>query len=60
MKVQIEMELNDAMHILAAFSPASKSKEAYKEKGEAALQRMEAQVDKIVENIDNCGEAIFH
>ena len=60
MKIQIETELNDAMHILAAFSPDSKNKEGMQKKGKEALERMSAQVDRIVENIDNCGEATFH
>lgn len=60
MKIKLEIELNDAMHIIAAFSPNSKIKESMQEKGKEALERMSAQVDRVVENIDNCGEATFH
>jgi len=59
MKITLEMELNNAMAIVAAFSPTAKN-DFMKKKGEEALERMEAQVDRIVENIDNCGEATFH
>ena len=60
MKIQIEMELNDAQAILAAFCPDSKLKEDMKKKGEAALEKMDKQVNKIIERLDNAAEGIFH
>lgn len=52
-KVNIEMTLNDAMHILGAFCPDSQNKEALKEKGEAAIMKMAGEIDKILEGLDN-------
>ena len=61
MKINLEMELNDAALILAAFNPDNKQmSDTIKRKGEVALERMSAEFDRIVENIDNCGEAIFN
>lgn len=61
MKIQVQLELNDAMHILAAFSPDSKNKEAMQGKGEEALVRMGEQVDGIIEALDHqAEEASFH
>lgn len=55
-KVNIEMTLNDAMHILGAFCPDSQNKEALKEQGEAAIMKMAAEIDKILEGLDNTAE----
>jgi len=59
MKIQIEMELNDAMAIVAAFSPSARNN-FMKEKGEAALKRMEKQIDYIVEAMSSSEEQTFH
>lgn len=59
MKIQLEMELNDAIAIVAAFGPSANN-DFMKEKGTAALKRMERQVDKIVEGLDNSVEATIH
>ena len=55
------MELNDAMYIIAAFSPDSNNKEIWQEKGKEALTRMAEQVDGIVSALDHqAEEASFH
>lgn len=60
MKVKIEMELNDAMNIIKWFhNPPHLRNGTEEQKVKEALERMESQVDRIVENIDNCGDATF-
>lgn len=47
MIVRIEMELIEAMHLVAAFSPDSENKSL------GTIQRGEAVLDKIAEQVDN-------
>lgn len=59
-KVNIEMTLEHAMHILGAFCPDSQNKEALKEQGETAIMKMAAEIDKILEGLDNTAENNLH
>lgn len=60
-KINIEMTLNDAMLIVAAFSPNSKCCDGRMVgKAKEAVGRMETQVDHIVEGLDNEAEGKFH
>jgi len=59
-KIDVRMTLNDAMHIVGAFSPDSLNKEILKARGEAAIKRMAEEVDKIVECLDDSAEGDFY
>lgn len=56
-KYSIEMTLNDAMLIIGAFSPNSKFCDGrMAEKAKEAIGRIEPQVDRIIEGLDNTAE----
>ena len=60
-KYSIEMTLNDAMLIVGTLSPESKLYDEHLvKKAKEAIRRMETQVDKIVEGLDNTAEGKFH
>ena len=58
-KINLKMELNDAMAIVAAFSPDAKN-DFMKEQGIAALKRMEKQVDDAVDALSSSEEQKFY
>ena len=54
MLIQIELELSDAMHLLAAFASDSeiKSGTETQQRGQVALEKIAVQLDKIVEGLE--------